>query len=298
MKILILGGTRFIGKKLTENLLKHGHQIDIISRKTQDESSSNPCYYIADRKDVDSLGLILQNKEYDCIIDMINFSSKDSSIIHSLFKTKKLKTAHYITISTAYTYLPDGGSKIQESQFDPFSYPMRVIDRPEVNYEEGKRLSEAYIAQCMSDFKYSIIRFPIIIGNDDYTFRFFYFLNKILKNEKALIFDNQKKMSYIDSDDAANFIQWITEKKVSGIYNAACEGEMTEKEFATTQYQLCNKLDLISLSLHPLEQTGPMFTKVNLTLDCTKARKSGFLFSDLSEKIKEHSSIFVKNLMN
>lgn len=295
MKILILGGTRFVGKKLSANLIKSGHELEILSRSIPEVRGNKPKYFTADRKNETSLKEILLGKKFDCVIDMINFSSKDSEVLESLLKNEVFSTSHYVCISTAYTYLPKGGVNLDEKEFNASTYNVRVIDRPEVSYDEGKRLCEAYMTQRAPWLKCAFIRFPIIFGSDDYTSRFFYFLNELLKGNDLTVYDNKKEMSYIDSDEAAKFIQWIAENKKIGFFNAACEGSISEFDYAIYQKELCSFPNSVFPSTTMQDQSSPMFTSTGLTLNCDLAKKEGYNFSNLKDRIKYHTLKYIQD---
>ena len=81
----------------------------------------------------------------------------------------KERAGRYVLCSTAAVYdrSPiDAGEEL----FDPLSYPIRFPGRGAVDYGEGKRLAEAVLYQ-RGTFSSVSVRFPIILGPDDYTER-------------------------------------------------------------------------------------------------------------------------------
>lgn len=71
MKILILGGTRFLGRAVVEEALKRGHEVTIFNRGTNNEIFPEVEHLIGDRNgDVSSL----ENRKWDVIVDTCGFS--------------------------------------------------------------------------------------------------------------------------------------------------------------------------------------------------------------------------------
>ena len=78
MKILVLGGTRFFGIHMVNDLIEKGHEVTIATRgRTPDffgDSVSRICF---DRTDADSIKAVISSTHYDVIIDKIAYCSKE-----------------------------------------------------------------------------------------------------------------------------------------------------------------------------------------------------------------------------
>ena len=61
MKILVMGGTRFVGKSLVSKLIKHNHHIDIFTRGNRSNPESTNLIK-GDRNDLDCI-LKIKNKK-------------------------------------------------------------------------------------------------------------------------------------------------------------------------------------------------------------------------------------------
>ncbi len=71
MKILILGGTRFLGRAFVEEALNRGHEVTLFNRGTNKEIFPEVKQLIGDRNgDVSSL----ENRKWDVVIDTCGFS--------------------------------------------------------------------------------------------------------------------------------------------------------------------------------------------------------------------------------
>ena len=55
MKVLVIGGTLFIGRALVEELVKGGHEVAVMHRKPKHEFGRRVENIMADRNDADSV---------------------------------------------------------------------------------------------------------------------------------------------------------------------------------------------------------------------------------------------------
>ena len=175
MRILIFGGTRFIGKSLVQRLLSKGHKIVCISRK-KNTFHTNLISIVAERDE--GLNLI-KNKNFDFIIDFIGYNANS---VYSAMET--FKNAHYILISSSWV------SQYENKIRTFFSYEERYINE---KLEAEKILKKDFI----KGYKRSVIRLPITLGQNDHTHRFNYYLWRIIDEKPIICIDNNLMISQI-----------------------------------------------------------------------------------------------------
>jgi len=89
MKTLVLGGTYFIGKVLTQKLLKAGnYEVTLLNRGTKErEVESLPINLIkTDRTDAESMRKALNNRIFDIVFDISGYNERDVSLAVSALK--------------------------------------------------------------------------------------------------------------------------------------------------------------------------------------------------------------------
>ncbi len=69
---------------------------------------------------------------------------------------------------------------LKEDDFDSYQYPIVYGDRKDFSYEEGKRLAEAVLF-TYATFPVIAVRFPVVIGENDYTKRLQFYVDHIVK---------------------------------------------------------------------------------------------------------------------
>lgn len=225
-KILVFGGTRFFGKKLVKLLLSEGHEITIATRGETGHSFGDVVnHVIIDRTDRDQMASAFDNEEWDIIYDNICYSPDDALAACEIFEGKAKK---YVFTSTMSTYV-DLGANLTEKDFDPYTYEIRFGNRSDFSYGEGKRQAEAVFFQ-KAKFPVVAVRFPIVLGEDDYTRRLHFHIQRVAE-EKVISFLNvDARMSYILSDDASDFLKFAGFSNIVGPYNATSSGTYSLKE--------------------------------------------------------------------
>ena len=138
MKVLVLGGTRFFGIHLVDELLKSNCDVTIATRGLTSDSFGNKVKRIRlDRHDELSIINNLSDKYFDVIYDNLAYCSNDIEIL-----LPHIHCGKYIVTSSTSVYNPLKGD-VKETDFDSITYPYINCKRNEVEYAEGKRLVEA-----------------------------------------------------------------------------------------------------------------------------------------------------------
>ena len=117
MKILVMGGTRFVGKSLVSKLLNHNYDIDIFTRGNK-SNPKNTNLIKGDRNDIESI-LKLKNKKYDVIYDI---SGRELEQTKLLIENLADSFKRYIYVSSAGVYKDNYELPLSEnSPLDPNS---------------------------------------------------------------------------------------------------------------------------------------------------------------------------------
>lgn len=279
MKVLVLGGTRFFGKKLVQRLLDQGHDITIATRgNTQSTFGEKVNQVIVDRTNASSLKEVVGHEYWDIIYDNICYSPNEALAACEIFEGK---TKKYIFTSTLSTSDQQLGANITEEAFDPYQYEIRSGDTSEFSYGEGKRLAEAVFFQKAS-FPVVAVRFPIVLGVDDYTKRLHFHIERV-KHGKIISFLNMDaRMSYILSDDAAGFLEFAGISPIEGPYNATSIGAYSMSELMNIIEDETGNKAKISL-VGDEESRSPFGVPQDWFMSPEKAMNAGYEFLSLDK---------------
>ncbi len=275
MKILVLGGTRMMGRHLVRELLAAGHQVTLANRGLAGDSFGDAVDRIVlDRTDEGTLEKTLSGKSFDLVYDNLAYCSNDirKLLLH-------LSCRKYIFISSASVYQEHWDTK--ETDFDPFAEPVVWGGRPDFPYDEGKRQAERALAQEYSHQPSIAVRFPFVVGEDDYTRRLFFYVEHIVTG-KAMLLDNfSEQMAFVRSDEAGKFLAFLGTTGFQGAVNGASPGALSLKEISEYVAEKTGKRPVLTQNGDP----GPYNGAKEHTFNTELAEKLGFSFSPLGEWI-------------
>lgn len=272
-KILIFGGTRFFGKRLVESLLEAGHDLTIATRGlTVDPFGSTVKRAVVDREDEGQLQKILEGESYDVVYDNLCYSPNAAKIICKVLHNK---VKRYIVTSSMAVYEPS--LSLKESDFNPYEYPIVYGERKDFSYSEGKRLVESVLFQHAT-FPVIAVCFPVVIGENDYTKRLWFYVENIIKRKPFEVEDIEGDMSFIHEKEAGRFLAWLSSIDVSGPMNACNSGVISMREVIDFVEENTGMEAYIEAKG---ENIAPYNGITNCTLDNTRARELGFQFREL-----------------
>lgn len=288
-KVLVLGGTRFFGKALVNNLLMDNNDVTIATRGiTKDDYGNKVNRIILDREDRNSIENALKDKDFDAIYDNICYSPNSAK---KLLEVIKGKTKKYIVISSAAIY--DFSKDVKEEDYDFSKNTVQYGERNDFSYSEGKRQVESYIFKENS-FEIIAVRFPVVLGEDDYTKRLYFYVDKIL-NGKPMRIDNMNgKLSFINSKEAGKFLKWLKNINFTGPINACSEGYITIKEIIEYIEEKSNVKALIKED----GEVSPYNEIPELTLNTDIAKNFGYEFQPLKGYIFKLLDGYIEEIKN
>ena len=266
MKALFIGGNRFFGVHAVYSLIEKGYDITIANRgNNKDPFEDKVNRIIFDRYDEESIRKNLI-KKYDVVYDNICYAPNDAKKLLDNIKTEK-----YIFTSSSAIY--NNGLDLDEQDFNPYQYPIEYGDRKDFEYNVGKRNAEAVVFQTYN-IPTIAVRFPVVIGADDYTKRLWAYVDCIKNSKPINVTNPDKKTSFITSSHAGEFLSFLADKDFKGPINAA------EKE-AFTFSEIINIIEDITGKKAVLSDCGedmPYNEYGNCTLNTNMAEKLGYKF--------------------
>ncbi|CAJ1315437.1 NAD-dependent epimerase/dehydratase family protein [Paenibacillus nuruki] len=277
--VLVLGGTRFFGKNLVELLLKEQIKVTLLTRgKTEDEFGDQVQRLVVDREDAVALEKAIGDQQYDVVYDNICFTPQQAREAVSIFQNK---TKRYILTSSLSVY--DFGTGIcHESDVDTHHYTIDADPEAELSYGEGKRQAEAVFFQ-QADFPVAAVRFPIVLGPNDYTKRLHFHVERVLSGKVIGISNLEAQMNFIHEQEAAEFLFWLgISSELIGPVNARSDGEVSLRELVQWIEQGTEQQAIIQSETDD-EAQSPFGVPDSWIMDTSKAKQDGFQFYVLSD---------------
>ena len=213
MKLLILGGTLFLGRHITEEALERGHEVTLFTRgKTHPELFPEVERITGDRK-VDLSPLV--GRRWDAVIDTCGYVPR---VVRMSAEALRDSVDHYTFISTISAYADRNTPGIGEgSALAVLSEPTEEVTGD--SYGPLKALCEGEVLRVFGD-RALINRPGLLVGPFDPTERFTYWPMRIARGGDVLAPGNpEANVQVIDTRDAGRWILDCAERRVSGVFN-------------------------------------------------------------------------------
>jgi len=315
MKLLILGGTRFIGRHLTEAARAAGHEVTLFNRNRGGaDLFADVETLVSDRHG--DLGA-LSGRSWDAVIDT---SAYTPEVARRSAERLQGAVGHYTFISTVSVYRDFARAGLDETA------PVGILSDEDVEAAEavdragGGVGAEAYgplKARCeevVTSFfpgRALVVRPGLVVGPYDYTDRFTYWVRRVrlagggLSRELLVPGTPEQRVQFIDARDLAAWTLGATVAGVSGTFNATgpdypltfgaflgtCRRTLNpEAELVWVGDDFLIERGLEAAELMPWRPAAAMpgwegFYK----LDISKALGSGLTFRPLEETIRDTS---------
>ena len=214
LKVLILGGTGFIGPHFIDALTAGGHKITLFNRGKRDpEVRPGIEQLLGDRNgEISSL----KGHDWDVVIDNSGYTPSQVKATAELLKDHVRK---YIFISSVAVYADFAKAGIDED------YKLAELKDPTsevVNGETygGLKVLCEKVVETTYGKRATLIRPTYIAGPGDHTDRFTYWPVRVSKGGEMLAPGTPSDpFQYIDVRDLAGFIRTCVEKDVNGKFN-------------------------------------------------------------------------------
>jgi nucleoside-diphosphate-sugar epimerase len=209
VQLLVIGGSRFIGRAVVQRLLQDGHRVTLLNRGiTPDPFGTRVSRVLGDRTDATTLERAVARKSYDAVIDVIAFRGQDTAAAVRLLSGR---VGHFVHISSAAVYLTRSGLLPPYREAD-FAGPVSQRSTGEAAmwlHAQQKRRCEAVLSEAFerSGFPFTAFRLPMVVGPHDYTGRFAAYVQRLLDNGPVILPDGGlNSWGFLWSQDVAEVI--------------------------------------------------------------------------------------------
>ncbi len=222
LKLLILGGTGFIGPALVEQALAHGHTVTLFNRgKTNKELFPDIEKIVGDRDPKKGEGIKgLEGRTWDVVFDDCGYYPRHVAASTEMFAKNGVGHCIYVSSISAYAKT-DVENADETAQLAELADP--TVEKMGASYENYgglKVLCEAAAEKAMPK-KTTIIRPGYIVGPGDPTDRFTYWPVRFDLGGKILVPGAPTDpLQVIDVRDLSAFMLRCAEKKTIGVFNA------------------------------------------------------------------------------
>jgi len=214
MRLLVLGGTVFLGKHVVESALGRGHEVTLFNR-WQTHTDRFPAIekLVGDRDG----GLdVLVGREFDAVVDTSGYLPRIVSASAELLKDS---VNRYLFVSSVSVYDGTGLTEVNEQT------PVATIDDPTVEEIDGdtygplKALCEQAVERALPG-RTMVVRPGLIVGPDDPTDRFTYWPVRMTDGGDVVCPEpRDQPCQVIDVRDLAGWMVTLLENGTTGVLN-------------------------------------------------------------------------------
>lgn len=276
-KVLVLGGTRFFGKRLVHLLAASGADVTVATRGLSTVDLPPEVKRLTLDRDEREWLAAAGEQDWDIVYDNICYSAQNALDACEVFRGRAGK---YVLTSTLSVY-DFSEEALKEEDFQPDSYEIRVLPREKVTYQEGKRQAEAVFFQRGS-FPVAAVRFPIVLAEDDYTKRLHFHVEHIQQGRPIGMERPESIMNFIHAQEAAEFLQWVGESSLTGPVNACSAGSISQQQLMDLVAGIVGKPVQLVREKEAAD-FSPFAFPASFYMNHDKAKAAGFPFWSLNE---------------
>lgn len=285
-RLLVLGGTRFVGRVLVERALARGVEVTLFNRGLTNPSLFPEAHHL--RGDRSSDVTALRGRRWDTVVDVAGY---DPDVVAKSVDVLRGHVDRYVFVSTLSVYADHGTADGQRESSS--------LEHDLNSYGGRKAACEALVREAFGD-RALIVRSGLVVGRYDSTDRFAYWPRRIAAGGTVLAPGAPGDLlQSIDVRDIADWILRAASAGRAGIFNAAGR----QMHFGTFLEECCavtgRTPELVWVSTEQLLAAGadpwmgvplwigtPGWEAAN-RVDIAKAVAAGLTFRPLSDTIRD-----------
>jgi 2'-hydroxyisoflavone reductase len=221
MRILVLGGTKFLGRAAVEAALAGGHEVTLFNRGT-----TNPELFPEVEKlrgDRDGGLDALRGREWDAVVDPSGYVPR---VVEQSVDLLRDQAAFYVFVSSISVYAGFSSGPTEDSplaQLDP-EHPRDELLPDFANYGSLKALCEGVVFDGFAA-RSAAVRAGLIVGPHDGTGRFTYWPHRVARGGDVLApAPPERQVQFVDVRDLGDWIVRLCETRTAGPFNATRPG--------------------------------------------------------------------------
>ena len=236
-KILVMGGTYFIGKRLVEFLLKCNYDVYILNRGTRYIDDNRIHQLTCNRNNIADMKIILKDYTFDFVIDVSGLDKTQAQILCNSLKTDNIKRFIFLSSSSVYD-IENLSIPFKESNTLKENKYWTTYGKNKI---EAERFYTSYFANIQT--KLIILRPPYVYGENNYARRESFIFNHIFNNQPILVPTPNFKLQFIYTSELANIIIKLLEEKLDqlSIFNVGNKHAVTILEWVELCAKACGK---------------------------------------------------------
>ena len=219
MRLLLLGGTAFLGRAAAAEALARGHDVTLFTRGRTNPGLFPEAEQLVGDRDGDLAAL--EGRSFDSVLDLSGYVPAHVRASAELLR----ESGHYAFVSSVSVYAdftegPDEGSPVAELG----DGPVDRLAEDYSNYGPLKALCEDEVRRVFEE-RALVVRPGLIVGPHDPTGRFTYWARRLARGGELLAPGPPKRrVQFVDARDLGTWLIDCAEARLAGTFNATNEG--------------------------------------------------------------------------
>jgi 2'-hydroxyisoflavone reductase len=290
MRLLVLGGTRFLGRTVVETALGRGHEVTLFNRgRTNPDLFPEAEKLRGDRtRDLGALGA----REWDAVVDMATFLPR---VVRLSVDALRDRVGRYVYVSSISVYADQSVPPVEDARVAELENPASESIE---DYGALKATCERIVEDVFGE-RALIVRPGLIVGPHDPTDRFTYWPRRVASGGGVLApAPPDAPVQFIDVRDLGAWIVHATESGLTGVFNATGE-TLTFERFLDACRVVAGDAEIVWVSSDYLVENGvgewlelplwiasPEHAAVQRA-DISRAVAAGLTFRPLADTIRD-----------
>jgi 2'-hydroxyisoflavone reductase len=217
MRILIMGGTRFVGRHITQAAIDGGHDVTLFHRgQTGPDLFPAAGHLLGDRNSAGDLAAA-GGGQWDATVDVNAYLPRQ---VRALAGALGGRGGHQLFISTTSVYRTPVASGYRENA-PLIELAEPIVEKFTLETYGGLKVACERAVTELHGAGSTVIRPTYVIGPHDYSGRFTWWVNRIARGGEVLApGDADDPIQVIDARDMASWAVSLLEDSVAGIFHA------------------------------------------------------------------------------
>jgi 2'-hydroxyisoflavone reductase len=295
LKLLVLGGTKFLGRATVEAALARGHWVTLFNRGETNPGLFREAEKLRGDRTADLSAL--EGREWDAVIDPSGYLP---SVVRASAEALAGSVGHYLFVSTVSVYASLAQPVDEDSPVAELGdLPDDRLTDDYSNYGALKALCEQAVADVFGKQQASV-RPGLIVGAHDPTGRFTYWPHRVARGGRvAAPAPPDALVQFIDAKDLGSWLVALSEQRAGGVYNATHPGRSWSETLETCRAvsgsdatfewlppELLVEHEVGEWMELPLWISDPDSAAMHET-DVSRAVESGLTFRPLEETVRD-----------
>ncbi len=290
MRLLVLGGTQFLGRALVDSALARGHELTLFNRGQTNADLFPEVEKLRGDRTQDLSPL--EGREWDAVLDVATFLPR---VVRGSVDALTGRVGRYVYISSISAYADLSTPPVEGA-------PVAELDDRDAedveHYGALKATCERIVLDAFGD-QALVVRPGLIVGPHDPTDRFTYWPRRVAQGGSVLApAPPEQPVQFIDVRDLADWIVAATEAELDGLYNATGD-TITFEQVLDECRRVSGDAEIVWVPPGRLVAAGvgewmelplwiatPEYSATHRT-DVTKAKRAGLRVRPLAETIAD-----------